>query len=287
MKTSIASALLSSALVLSSVTVQAAPIEAGDGQQSAAVSGKTFDVFTYRPASCTPHLLLMVFHGVGRDAGPYRDHAKPIADKLCAVIVAPLFDKARFPKDLYQYGGVADHGQLLTVNRTVDLVAPLVAWARDAAGQKDMPYMLIGHSAGSQFLARVAAYTKPDAVRIVLANPSTWVMPTADAAVPFGFRGWEPDPLSALKDYLALPILVDLGGADTGSAELDMSPDAMAQGEYRLARGRNAFALAKKTAESHGWTLNWKTVEVPNVGHSATKMFQAEETISALQANAR
>ncbi|HTR87559.1 MAG TPA: hypothetical protein VMI56_23950 [Reyranella sp.] len=274
--------VLAVVLVLSSASVEAAPIEAGDGQQSAIVSGKAFDVFTYRPSSCTPHLLLMVFHGVSRDAGPYRDHAKPIANRLCAVIVAPLFDKQRFPRDLYQYGGVTDHGRLVTFDRTIDLVAPLVAWAREAAGEKKMPYMLIGHSAGSQFLGRVAAYTTPDAVRIVLANPSTWVMPGTDTSVPFGFAGW-PDPEKALQAYLALPILVDLGGADTGSAELDVSPPAMAQGPYRLARGRNAYALAKKTAESHGWTFRWKAVEVPNVGHSATKMFQAEETISALQ----
>jgi len=287
MRISIAAAVLAAIMMLLSFAVDAAPIAAGDGEQSAALpGGVSLDVFTYRPASCAPHLLLIVFHGVERDASPYRDHAKPIADKLCALIVAPKFDAGRFPRDLYQYGGVADHGRLLTNNRTVDLVAPLIVWARQAAGQSDMPYMLIGHSAGSQFLGRVAAYTRPAAVRIVLANPSTWVMPSTNAAVPFGFGGWQPDPEKALQAYLALPILVDLGGSDTGSAHLDVSVDAMAQGPYRLARGRNAFAMAKAAAASHDWVFNWAMVEVPNVGHSATRMFEAKETISALQSAA-
>ncbi|MGU7769232.1 hypothetical protein ACV229_03495 [Burkholderia sp. MR1-5-21] len=47
--------------------------------------------------------------------------------------------------------------------------------------------MLLGHSAGAQFLDRVAASGAPDAARIVIANSSTCVMPsTAEAER----RGW-------------------------------------------------------------------------------------------------
>ena len=67
--------------------------------------GTPLQLYTYRPA-CTPRLVLIVFHGVQRDPGPYRDHARPLADGACAAIVAPEFDRARFPRDLYQYGGV-------------------------------------------------------------------------------------------------------------------------------------------------------------------------------------
>jgi len=54
----------------------------------------------------------------------------------CAIVVAPEFDTQRFPTALYQQGG-----------STVELVAPLVEWARKAAAQPGMPYILIGHSA--------------------------------------------------------------------------------------------------------------------------------------------
>lgn len=265
---------------------RAATIGSGDGEQSVSLSGTVLDVFTYRPAQCTPSLLLVVFHGIQRDAGPYRDRARPLADKLCAFVVAPKFDHQRFPHDRYQLGGVVERGHLVQPgSRPVDLVAPLLAWARSAAGQPEMPYVLIGHSAGAQFVGRVAAFTPNKAAGIVLANPSTWVMPSTAAAAPFGFGGIEPahDAEQALRAYLAEPVIVALGGADTGTKSLDMSAEAMAQGPYRLARGQNAFKAAQAVAASRGWPLRWSLIEVPGVGHNATRMLAASQTEAALQ----
>ena len=263
-----------------------ATIGPGDGEQSVSLSGTVLDVFTYRPVQCTPSLLLVVFHGIQRDAGPYRDRARPLADKLCAFVVAPKFDQQRFPRDRYQLGGVVEHGHLVPPgSRSIDLVAPLVAWARNAAGQPGMPYVLIGHSAGAQFVGRVVACTPTEAAAIVLANPSTWVMPSTDTAAPFGFGGIEPphDAEQALRTYLALPIVVALGGADTGTKSLDTSAEAMAQGPYRLARGQNAFRTAQAVAASRGWPLRWSLIEVPGVGHDAARMLAASQTDAALQ----
>jgi hypothetical protein len=204
-----------------------------------------------------------------------------------AVVVSPKFDEGRFPRDGYQHGGVADHGRVLRVGtRAVDLVAPLVTWAQTAAGRPGMPYVPIGHSAGGQFLSRVAAFAQTDAARIVIANPSTRVMPSTTISMPFGFGGIKPaqDAELALRAYLARPIIVDLGGIDTGSAELDVTVDGMAQGANRLARGRNAFNSARAAAESHGWPFDWTLIEVPGVGHSSTTMFNAPQTVTALQA---
>lgn len=285
--------LVAPTLALSLVAVvahgqdRAATIGPGDGEQPASLSGTVLDVFTYRPAQCTPSLLLVVFHGIQRDAGPYRDRARPLADKLCAVVVAPKFDQQRFPRDRYQLGGVVEHGHLVPPgSRPVDLVAPLVAWARSAAGQPEMPYVLVGHSAGAQFAGRVAAFTSSKAAAIVLANPSTWVMPNADTAAPFGFGGIGPphDAEQALRAYLAQPIVVALGGADAGTKSLDTSAEAMAQGPYRLARGRNAFKAAHAVAASRGWPLRWSLIEVPGVGHDAARMLAASQTEAALRA---
>jgi pimeloyl-ACP methyl ester carboxylesterase len=255
----------------------------GNGEHDAALPGGTLQVSTFRPDKCAPKALLVVFHGSDRDAGPYRDRAKSLANKLCAIAVAPKFDAGRFPRDLYQYGGVADHGKLLTSNRSVDFVEPLITWAQGAAGRPGLPYILIGHSAGGQFLSRVAAYSPQHALRIVIANPSTWVMPTVDASVPFGFGKWKPSPEQSLQAYLAQPIVVDLGAIDTGSDNLDITADGQAQGANRLARGRNAFEMGKAAAGSRGWSFNWTLIEVPNVGHSSSRMFNAGETVSALQ----
>ena len=263
----------------------ATTIEAGNGQQSASFAGTTLQLFTYKPANCSLKLLLVVFHGVERDAGPYRDHARSLANRLCAIVVSPEFDKARFPTDLYQHGGVSQGGAFVPPGtRPVDLVAPLVAWVQAAAGQPGMPFILIGHSAGAQFLSRVAAFTPTNAVRIVIANPSTWVMPNTDTAVPYGFGrvGTSKNAEDALRVYLGRPVTVLLGQDDTGSKNLASDPSAMAQGPNRLARGRTAFNAARTASQSHGWPLGWSLVEVVGVGHSATKMFSAPETLASL-----
>lgn len=116
-----------------------------------------------------------MFHGINRDAGPYREHARPLADRLCAVVVAPQFDKEGFPRELYPYGGVVQSGVAAHPReRTVDLMEPLIAWARAAVGSSRKPYvLLLGHSAGGQFVDRIAAFTEIGAARIVVANPSS------------------------------------------------------------------------------------------------------------------
>ena len=279
-------ALIGATLTLSPMAV-AQTIGPGNGEYAAPLPGATLKVATYKPRGCSAQVLLVVFHGTDRNAGPYRDHAQPLADQLCAIVISPEFDAGRFPHDLYQHGGVSDHGRIVEPGkRTVDLVAPLVAWAQSAAGRPGLPYILIGHSAGSQFLGRVAAYTTTSAVRIVIANPSTWVMPSTSTAVPYGFGGIKPQESAeqALRAYLAKPVIVELGNLDTGHEHLETSVDAMLQGPYRLARGRNAFTAAKAAAESHGWPFGWTLLEIDGVGHNATKMFSAVPTIAALQA---
>jgi len=253
----------------------------GDGEHPVTLLGSAVKVSTYRPAECAPRLVLASFHGQGRDGAANRDATRPLADRLCAIVVSPEFDEVRFPGHKYQRGGVVLRGALVPPgSRTVDMVAPLIAWTRAAAGQSDLPYALIGHSAGGQFLGRVAAYTAPDAVHIVIANPSTWVLPSTSEAAPYGF-GKLPDPEHALRAYLALPITVLLGASDTGSHDLSMEPEALAQGADRLTRGRNTFAMAEAVAREHGWTFGWQKAEVPGVGHSATKMFRSSQVFGA------
>jgi hypothetical protein len=276
------------ALALPAAAQAQSGVAPGNGAQVAAVAGKSLKVETYRPPQCQPKLLLLVFHGIDRDADRYRDRARPVADQLCAVVVAPEFDLKTFPRDLYQYGGIVDHGRLTAPGtRTVDLVEPLAAWARGQLGSPSMPFMLLGHSGGAQFLSRVAAFTDSKAERIVVANPSTWVMPSTATALPFGFDGLKPAESAeqALRLYLARPVIAALGRSDTGNAALDQSVEAKLQGANRYERGRNAFDQAKAVAQQHGWPFGWTLIEVDGVGHNAAKMFTAAPLLAALQAS--
>ena len=254
-------------------------LASGDGRQRVDLSGTALTVLTHRPTDCQPWLLMLVFHGVGRDPGPYRAHARPLADPLCAVVVAPEFDHARFSRDDYQYGGVPG---VAPGGRSIDLVMPLVAWARQALGAPGLPFVLVVHSAGAQFLDRVAAYAPPPATRVLIANPSTWVLPSTAVDVPFGFGGPDGGGEAALRRYLALPVAVLLGGEDVRSRNLARGPEANAQGPTRLARGENAFHMARETARAHGWAFGWTLAVVPGVGHDAAAMLASPQAAAAL-----
>jgi dienelactone hydrolase len=264
-----------------------AQIPSGSSEQSINVSGMSMDMFTYRPSRCSNPKLLVVLHGLNRNAKSYRNSARPIADRLCMLIVAPLFDRQRFPTERYQRGGMVEGGKVLPSNQwTGSLVLLVVDWVRREERAK-LDYSLIGHSAGGQFLSRLAAFLPTDAKRIVIANPSTHVMPNLQVRVPYGLAGVYPDGAGqqALRRYLETPITIYLGedDDDTEDGNLAVGKDAMAQGGTRYERGLNAFKSGRSAAASNGWKFNWRLVELPGVGHSARGMFGAAQALEALR----
>ncbi len=254
-------------------------VQACDGGEDRLVlrgGGEPILVYVYRPADCAPRGVLFVFHGVKRNARAYRDKGKRFARRNCLVVYAPLFDKQRFPNWRYQRGGVIHEGRPLPRSRwTSRVVADLVARARERVGGE---VWLFGHSAGAQFLSRVAAYDPPPGIaRFVIANPSTHVEANAEVDAPYGFARLFPE-LEArrrLRDYLTLPLTIYLGGEDTGSRHLVTRPAAMRQGRNRLQRGRQVFRAARALARRKGWDFNWRLVEAPGIGHAARKMLNA------------
>jgi pimeloyl-ACP methyl ester carboxylesterase len=165
------------------------------------------------------------------------------------------------------------------------MVPGIVSFARKAMGNDTLPYYLIGHSAGGQFLVRMAAFLPGEARRIVASNPGSDLFPTRDQPFGYGFGGL-PESLSddkVLKAYLAAPLTLYLGTDDIyPRPSFDDSPDGMRQGQHRLERGRNCYAFAKALAQQKGWPFNWRKVETPGIGHDAAFMFAAKEVEDAL-----
>src|SRR5262249_44773221 len=76
----------------------------------------------------------------------------------CRVVVAPLLDRRAFPLWRYQRGGIVRDGVLQKPGDwTGRLALSLVDWVRRQDG-KPLPYSLLAHSAGAQFLDRLAAF---------------------------------------------------------------------------------------------------------------------------------
>jgi poly(3-hydroxybutyrate) depolymerase len=274
------------------LSVFGAPLPSGKTQLTLDVNGIALDVYAYKPQGYAGGGLLLTLHGVGRNASGYRDHAIPLADRHGYMVVAPLFDRARFPTWRYQHGGVVRTSAAGELNVEAEaewtgrLLIRIVEVVRSLEGAPDLAYLALGHSGGGQALSRVAALMPTGARRIVIANAGTYLWPSRDARFPDGYAGL-PLPYSsdeALRRYLAQPLTLLLGTADVKQdADLSMRPGAAAQGANRYERGTNAFRAAQALAHARGWDFNWKVVEVPGVGHSAARMFRNEQTLSALQ----
>lgn len=264
---------------------EAAPLATGAGKTTVVVDGVSLEVFTYKPETYKDGPLIVVFHGMLRNADTYRDNAKGLGDRFGALIVAPLFDSKRFPNEAYQSGGLFKKKELQPKEQwTWSMVPKLVDQVRRREGRPKMPYYLIGHSAGGQFLCRLTGFVPTAAQRIVVANPGSHLFPTRDMPFPYGF-GKLPDSLNGeapLKRYLAQPMTIYLGTADIESKNLPKGELATKQGATRYQRGKNCFKFAQDLAKEKGYAFNWRLVEAPDIGHDARAMFEHQNCGAAM-----
>lgn len=264
----------------------AKPLTAGDAQIEVDTCRGRLTVFTYKPADYADGPLIVVCHGVLRNAQEYRDHARAMADRFGAIVAAPRFPLEQFSIEQYQKGGLKIDGAVQPLESCTWFALPDVVEAiRRREGRAELPCYLIGHSGGAQFLVRLAGFVPTQARRIVVANPGTYLLPSREAPYPYGF-GELPDALSddeTLQKYLAQPLTVYLGDADRERDEhLDKLPEAERQGPTRYERGRRAFRQAQELAESRGWKFGWRLVVAPGVGHDHQAMFDHELCWEAL-----
>lgn len=244
------------------------------------------ELYTYKPDGFRNGPMLMVFHGILRNADQYRDHSIPMGDRFGALIVAPLFDEKAFPKPKYQLGGILRDGQAVPAEeRTGEFVNRIAREIRRREGREKLPYALIGHSGGGQFLGRLAPFVQTEADRIVISNPSSYTLPTTKSAFPYGFGGL-PESLQTdetFKAYLAQPVTIYVGSKDIVRDEyFDDSERADTQGLSRFERGMNTFQFAQRLAKEKGWPFRWKLVVAEDVDHDHEKMFNHDRCAEAL-----
>lgn len=275
------------ALFLAVATSDAEPLPAGRGRIEISYRGAPLTLFTYKPAHYRDGPLLVVFHGVARNADVYRDQAITMADRFGALVVAPRLDETRFPEEWYQRAGLLDaDGRARPQEQWMFNVVPaIVAATRARESRPALPYYLIGHSAGAQFLVRLAAYLPGDAKRIVAGNAGSLLFPSREHPFGYGLGGLPPElsDETMLKRYFAAPLTLYLGTGDvTPKKRFDASEPAMRQGPHRYGRNLAGFELARKLAAERGWIFNWRKVETPGIEHDAGRMFAAKEVEDAL-----
>jgi pimeloyl-ACP methyl ester carboxylesterase len=270
------------------------PFASGTEQRTFEIAGIPIEIHAYKPPGYTGRAVLITLHGLSRNAEGYLGHSRPLAERHGLLLVAPHFDRERFPTWRYQAGGIARYArppesrppQMEPESRwTARMLLELIEAVRREENAPDLPYYLIGHSAGAQLLSRFAALVPNAARRIVIANPSTYVWPTRDAHFPFGFGGL-PDAIGseeAIRRYLAQPVTIFLGTSDVArDGTLNVTAGAMRQGANRYERGTQIFRAARELATNKGWDFNWRLVEAPGVGHSARRMYASPQVDAAI-----
>src|SRR6187549_1814882 len=137
-------------VLLASVAFGAEPLRKGPGQIECPNGREPIELFTYKPPTYQRGPLFVICHGVQRNAEDYRNFAITLAERFGAIVVAPKFDNERFPSARYQRGGLQDEqGRAQPPEKwTYAIIPKIVAQVRAWESRSDLPYYLIGHSAG-------------------------------------------------------------------------------------------------------------------------------------------
>ncbi len=265
----------------------AAAVPVGPSVARVDLGGVALDVFAYRPREWAGERMLIVLHGVLRNADEYRDHAIGMGDRFGMLVVAPKFDSERFPSRAYQRGGILreDGSAAPAQEWTYARIPELAAAMRLRTGRPDLRHWIIGHSAGGQFVLRMSAFLDTGAERLVAANPGSVLMPDLETPFGHGFGGLPAELANEarLRQYLAAPLTLYLGTADDQPDDyFDRSAEAMAAGGGRHQRNLALYWTARTLARERGWKFGWRLVEAGGVEHDHAKMFDHPNCASAL-----
>jgi poly(3-hydroxybutyrate) depolymerase len=236
-------------------------------------------VYTFRARKCDSKCpILFLLSGEKRNAYDYLSFWDTTAERNNLILVAPEFSKDRWPKAAaYNLGDVAEQ-KASREKWAYSAIEHIFDEIRD--GQKD--YMIFGHSAGAQFVQRMALL-RPDnrASVMVAANPGWFLMPEwrkDKAPNPYPYSLVEsPAGDADLRQALSKKVFLLVGENDNepDAENLNQSAGAKKQGESRVDRGENFYKAATAAAQELGVKLGWQLIEVPDTAQDANAMSRA------------
>jgi poly(3-hydroxybutyrate) depolymerase len=241
-------------------------------------AGPAIPVWSYRPAAAGPEApILLVFHGVRRDADRYLREWIPVAEAWGVVVACPEFSADAFPgARAYNLGAVLDESGAPRPREmwTFSAIEPIFQALRARENMRTQRLQIYGHSAGAQFVHRLMMFAPPtSAERVIAANAGWYTMPNRTVAWPYGIGG-APLTDDAMKAFLTRDMTILLGTADNDPQHpsLNRDAEAMAQGAHRLARGERFFEEANMAARNMGAVFGWAKSYAPGIGHDNGKM---------------
>ncbi len=231
-------------------------------------------LWLHRPAAfCPESPVVIVMHGMSRNAGAYLDAWTVHADQHGFAVVAPEFSAKQYPEAAdYNFGNmVAPDGHVLPREQWLfSVIDGIFDHARSVLGSSRQTYCLYGHSAGGQFVHRMATFAwSPRIDLAITANAGSYTFPVFDVKYPFGLAGTSCREAD-LAQLFSRPLLVLLGDRDNDPDHhhLPRQPGAMRQGPHRFARGHSYMEAATRAASDRQLELSWRMATVPGVAHS-------------------
>jgi pimeloyl-ACP methyl ester carboxylesterase len=208
--------------------------------------------------------VLVVVHGISRNAREQVDAFGERAARLGVVTVAPLFSRRHFRS--YQRLGHSRRGVESAPHVALEAILSEVA---ETTGADTSRVFLFGFSGGAQFAHRFTM-RYPERVRsLVVASAGWYTFPDVEQPFP---RGIGPTPLTTGTDpqrFLRVPTLVLVGESDGGrddalntSRVLDLQ-----QGRTRIERGRRWREAMLEVAQRSRIDARFDFALMPGCGH--------------------
>jgi pimeloyl-ACP methyl ester carboxylesterase len=224
--------------------------------------------------------VVFAMHGALRNAQSTLRRWRSYADKHGALIIAPEFSKRYYPESqYYNRGNLRDkNGNMRDISdwtyTTIDEIFDEVVRLIPDAPER---YSLQGHSAGGQFVHRMALLEKNYRIETaVAANPGWYIVPDENYSYPCGISDLPTQTIDLATAY-AGNLVITLGTEDN-NPNADMLYHgycAELQGTNRYDRGRYFYEFARNDASNRNLPFNWKLIEVQGVGHNSTAMVES------------
>ena len=219
---------------------------------------------------------LVSMHGANRNATDYAEAWRSFANTNNYVIAAPEFSTADWPNDYYNLGnmfsGVSGLGTLNPQSVwSFFIVREIQRELYKACGLSDSTYTIWGHSAGGQFVHRMALFCPDNLVKMYIAANSGWyTLPDLNVLYPWGLQHvLLKFTASDLTTFTNRNLVIMRGTADTlRDSELNKEAPSDAQGKNRYLRAGFFFNYGKRINSD----CKWQLIDVPNVGHDGQKM---------------
>ncbi len=282
-------------VLLTALTILAAGCSGGSEPEAPELTAHRTGSFTVDPACCrrlTVHYavgdgnpsqaqIVVVVHGVGRNASQYRDAWVPLIADRQAIVLAPEFDEHAYPGvEAFNLGGMvdADERDVSPDRWTFAAIEPVVAELVRRVNGSQTEFDMFGHSAGAQFVHRYVEYMPRTSMRhAVAANAGWYTMPDPAQEFPYGYRDGPAQAPDA--EVFGRRLTVLLGADDVEAENLRTAAPAMAQGANRLERGLAFYRAAREAATRDDAELRWDLRVIPGIAHDHVAMSRAAAQI--------